>query len=305
VVERARLLVRLGRHDAETAEFAGDVALYDTAERAVAEALELDPDSAEAATVLGLIHLERGENLRALEDFAKVIERAPDHAPAWDGLSYLFKNTGFWEYALAAHERAAKLDPKFAYSIRRLSVLIYLDRFQEAVAEAEALVARRPKFAHYNYWRGIAAFYSGDRRVARHWIEKGLELDPTDPIAQGVLAFTLAAEGETARARDLLKLAEPGAAADGTFTYWIAKVHALLGEQDAALDWLGRSAELGYWDSPWMRKDQTMMSLADRPDFLEHLTQLDGRRLGLETSLHRAAPTLLVAELRVGSLHSS
>lgn len=290
--ERARLLVRLGRHDAETAEFAGDVALYDTAERAVAEALELDPGSAEAATVLGLIHLERGENLRALEDFAKVIERAPDHAPAWDGLSYLFKNTGFWEHALAAHERAAKLDPRFAYSIRRLSVLIYLDRFAEAVAEAEALVARRPRFAHYNYWRGIAAFYAGDRKDARQWIEKGLELDPTDPIAQGVLAFALAAEGETERARDLLTLAEPGAAADGTFTYWIAKVHALLGDQDAALDWLGRAAQLGYWDSPWMRKDPVMDRLRGHAGFLDHAAGLDERRAGLESALGRTSASL-------------
>ncbi len=281
---RARLLVRLGRHDAETAEFAGDVALYDTAEAAVAEALTLEPDSAEAATVLGLIHLERGENLRALEDFATVIDRAPDHAPAWDGLSYLFKNTGFWEYALAAHERAAQLDPKFAHSIRRLSVLIYLDRFEEAVAEAEALVARRPKFAHYNYWRGIAAFYAGDRAEARHWIERGLELDPADPIAQGVLAFVLAAEGESERARDLLKLAEPGAAADGTFTFWIAKVHALLGELDAALDWLGRAAQLGYWDSPWMRRDPMLENLAGRHPFLEHLAELDRLRAGLAES---------------------
>ena len=291
--ERARLLVRLGRHDAETAEFAGDVALYDTAEAAVAEALELDPDSAEAATVLGLIHLERGENLRALEDFAKVIERAPDHAPAWDGLSYLFKNTGFWEYALAAHERAAQLDPKFAYSIRRLSVLIYLDRFAEAVAEAEALVARRPRFAHYNYWRGIAAFYAGDRKAARHWIERGLELDPTDPIAQGVLAFALAAEGETDRARDLLAVAEPGAAADGTFTYWIAKVHALLGDEESALDWLARAAQLGYWDSPWMRKDPCMASLATREGYLEHLVALDERRALFDSSLRQTAPAAL------------
>jgi len=293
--ERVRLLVRLGRHDAETAEFAGDVALYDTAERAVAEALELEPGSIEAATVLGLIHLERGENLRALEDFARVIERAPDHAPAWDGLSYLFKNTGFWEHALAAHERAAALDPRFAYTIRRLSVLIYLDRFDEAVADAEALVARRPRFAHYNYWRGIAAFYAGERGAARRWIERGHELDPEDPIAQGVYAFALAADGERAPARELLASAEPGAAADGTFTYWIAKVHALLGDPEAALDWLGRAARLGYWDSRWMRKDPTMASLLGRLELRAHADDLDRRRAGLDAALQRDAAPLAAA----------
>ena len=60
--QRAALLIRLGRHDAETAEFAGDVELYARADGAVSEALALEPGSVEARTVLGLIHLERGEN---------------------------------------------------------------------------------------------------------------------------------------------------------------------------------------------------------------------------------------------------
>ncbi len=107
-----------------------------------------------------------------------------------------------------------------------------------------------------------------------------------------MLAFALAAEGETERARDLLALAEPGAAADGTFTYWIAKVHALLGDQDAALDWLGRAAQLGYWDSPWMRKDPVMESLRGHAGFLDHVAGLDVRRAGLESALSQASASL-------------
>ncbi|GMU66689.1 MAG: hypothetical protein AMXMBFR36_29630 [Acidobacteriota bacterium] len=290
--ERAALLVRLGRHDAETAEFAGDVALYDRAEVAVTEALALEPGSAEARTVLGLIRLERGDNLAAFDDFTGVLARDPDRAAAWDGLSYLFKNTGFWGEALAAHRRAAGHDPKYAYTIRRLSVLIYLDRFDEAVAEAEALVARRPRFAHYNYWRGIAAFYAGDRREARHWIERGVELDPGDPIAHGVAAFAAAAEGEAEAARASLALAEPGAAADGTFTYWVAKVHALLGDRAAALDYLGRAAALGYWDAPWIRKDFAVRSLDGDAAFTELLAGLDRRRDELGARLAAGVPWL-------------
>ena len=266
---RAALLIRLGRHDAETAEFAGDVELYARAEQAVSEALVLEPGSVEARTVLGLIHLERGENERAFLDFARALERAPEHAAAWDGLSYLFKNTGLWAASLAAQQRAAALDDRFAHSIRRLSVLIYEGRLDEARDEATALVQRRPKFAHYNYWRGIAAWYSGEHDEARRWIEQAYALDPADPIAQGVLAFVLAAEGgegEQARARELLLTAEPGAAADGTFTYWIAKVHALLGDAGAALDWIHKAANLGYWDAPWMRKDAALATLHELPD---------------------------------------
>ena len=53
---------------AEPAEVAGDVELAARAAQAVAEALVLEPGSAEARTGLGLIHLERGENERAIAE---------------------------------------------------------------------------------------------------------------------------------------------------------------------------------------------------------------------------------------------
>ena len=291
--QRAALLIRLGRHDAETAEFAGDVELYARAEEAVSEALSLEPGSIEARTVLGLIHLERGENERAFLDFARALERAPAHAPAWDGLSYLFKNTGLWQASLAAQQRAAAADSRYAHSIRRLSVLIYEGRLDEARDEAAALVGRRPKFAHYNYWRGIAEWYAGERAEARRWIEQAYALDPADPIAQGVLAFALAADGGAeaqARVRELLASAEPGAAADGTFTYWIAKVHALLGDLDAALDWIRKAANLGYWDAPWMRKDAALANLHRLPEFAELTGEVEARQRGFRAFVEKEAP---------------
>ncbi|MGE0639525.1 MAG: serine/threonine-protein kinase PknK [Thermoanaerobaculia bacterium] len=275
---RADLLVRLGRLDAETAEFAGDVALYAAAERAVSEALTLEPGSIDARTVLGLIHLERGENERSFVDFTRALERESGHAPAWDGLSYLFKNTGLWSASLAAQQRAAALDARFASSIRRLSVLIYEKRLDEAVAYAASLVERRPRFAHYHYWRGIAFWYAGERAEARAAIEHAFALDPADPIAQGVLAFALAADGETTRARELLVPAESGAAADGTFTYWIAKVHALLGDPETALVWIARAADLGFWDARWIARDEAIRSLHGRADFAELVADLARRQ---------------------------
>ncbi len=290
---RAELLIRIGRHDAETAEFAGDVELYARAEQAVSEALAIEPGSVEARTVLGLIHLERGENERAFLDFARALERSAGHAAAWDGLSYLFKNTGLWSASLAAQQRAAGLDSRYAHSIRRLSVLIYEGRLDEARDEAAALVRRRPKFAHYNYWRGIAAWYAGAPAESRHWIEQAYALDPADPIAQCVLAFTLAADGqpgEAERARELLRGAEPGAAADGTFTYWIGKVHSLLGEPEAALVWIRKAANLGYWDAPWMRKDAALAALHELPEFLALTDEIESRQLAFRAFVEKESP---------------
>lgn len=278
VAPRVELLVRLARHDAETAELIGDVALYDRAQRLASAALAIAPASAEARTTLGLVHLERGDNLAAFAEFARVLAGDPHHGAAWDGLAYLFKNTGLWDESLLACARAGACDDRFAHSIRKLSVLIFQGRTGEAVAEAEALVARRPRFSHYAYWRGIAAFYAGDEAGCRAWVERGYGYDPEDQIGQGVLAFVQARAGEHQRARELVRSAEQGALADGTFTYWIANVYAVLGDHEHALLWLRRAVELGYWNAPWMARDPAIAGLRAAPGFAALWSEVEARQ---------------------------
>ena len=103
--------------------------------------------------------------------------------------------------------------------------------------------------------------YAGDVRSAGEWIRKGYERDPEDQIAQGVLAEWEARHGDPRRARELLATAEPGALADGTFTYWIAKIYAALDDPAAAVTWLRRAKALGYWNAPWLEKDPTLDTL--------------------------------------------
>lgn len=275
---RTRLLLRLGRHFSEFAEIAGDPALYGRAETAVRDALALHPDGAEASearTVLALVHLERGENRDAHEDLREVLATDPGYAPAWAATAYLYKNTGLWDAALEAQAEAGRLDPDRRHSIPRLSVLLYQRRWDEAHAEADALLAARPRYSHYHYWKGIAHFYAGDRGEARRWIEQGHELDPDNLIARGVLAFILAHAGEADRARHWLDLASPGAAADGTFTYWIAKVHAALGDVEEAVRWIGRAEALGYWNAPWVATDPALESIRQSGPFGERLASLE------------------------------
>ena len=180
-------------------------------------------------------------------------------------------------------------------------MLIY-EGSAEAVPYAAALVARRPKFAHYNYWRGIASWYAGDTRTARRFIEQAYALDPADPIAQGVLAFALAADARSddmalpsdlVRAGELLASAEPGAAADGTFTYWIAKVHAQLGDAESAIAWLERAQALGFWDAAWMRKDRALETLHDRGDFEALVDRIAEQRAAFVAYVEREAPPVL------------
>lgn len=290
--ERARLLTRLGRHLGEAAEIVGDVGLYDRAEKVIGAALTLDPSgphAAEARTTLGLVHLERGQNDRALGDLLAVARDVPSHAPALSALAYLYKNTGLWDRALEAQEAAGRLEAGLRHSIPRLSVLIYQKRFEEAHAESDALLRTRPRYGHFSYWKGIVYFYQGARELAREWIERGYGLDPDNFIARGVFAFILAHDGEAAEATRLLATAIPGAEADGTFTYWIAKVPAALGRLDEAVTWVGRAEALGYWNAPWIERDLALDGLRALPTFDERLSSIRKRQRAFAARVESAA----------------
>ena len=70
--------------------------------------------------------------------------------------------TAWPEGATVYHRDRLEAVQKDLAEVGGLSVLIYEGRLDEARVEASALVARRPRFAHYNYWRGIAAWYAGE-----------------------------------------------------------------------------------------------------------------------------------------------
>ncbi len=279
--ERARLLTRVGRHYAETAELIGDRTLYEKAREALEEALAIEPEgphAADARTTLGLLQLEQGDNEGAFAALSAVVATTPEHARAHAALAYLFKNTGLWDRCLREQRIAGRLDPRYRHSIPRLSIFIYQGRYIDALAESDALLQERPKYSHYNYWRGIVHYYRGDLTAARDWIERGYTLDPDNLIAKGVRAFLFAVDGEAESARPLLREVEPGAAADGTFTYWIAKIHAALGELDLAIEWLGRAERLGYWNAPWMRTDWALRTLRPLKSFQSLLETVSSRQ---------------------------
>ena len=240
---RADVLVRLARLDVETAEIVGDVSLYG-ARRGGG-----DGGAGAASRRRGRPHRAgarragaRPERARALGAAARGGDGAR-HAPAYDGLAYLFKNTGLWLRGAAAPARAGALDPR----TRTRSG----SSRSSSTRTASTTRARRPRRcsrgARTTRTTSTGAASSRSTRATRR------------PRASGSAAGTSAIQrtrsrrvssrsgrrchGDRSRARALLATAEPGAPADGTFTYWIAKIYTALGEPEAAVLWLGRAED--------------------------------------------------------------
>ncbi len=59
----------------------------------------------------------------------------------------------------------------------------------------------------------------------------------------------------------------PNEVIDGDAAYWLAGIHALLGDKPNALLWLKRTVELGDVNFPWFERDKNFESLRADPEY--------------------------------------
>ena len=64
----------------------------------------------------------------------------------------------------------------------------------------------------------------------------------------------------------------------------------LMFDLDAALDWIRKAANLGYWDAPWMRKDAALANLHRLPEFAELTGEVEARQRGFRAFVEKEAP---------------
>jgi tetratricopeptide (TPR) repeat protein len=173
----------------------------------IAQALEIDPDLAEAHATKGLM-LMHDLNLRQAEDeFRRAIELKPSYASAHQWYSQLLLAESEWDESLKHSERAVELDPLSL--IIRLNHAAFYDNRREYAKSLELYkkaLELDPNFgpAHFE----IAAVYWKLKKPndARREAEAGLKLlhDAFPQAARAVEAMTAYFENDTARLRKLL-----------------------------------------------------------------------------------------------------
>jgi type IV pilus assembly protein PilF len=69
-------------------------------------------DAADAQIQLGLVYLEKQDNMMAKKKFLLALQDAPHYSQAWDALAYYTELTGDTETAEKYYKKAIKLAPK-------------------------------------------------------------------------------------------------------------------------------------------------------------------------------------------------
>lgn len=292
---------------------AGDV----TAAAAMCHAvLQRNPDTIDAAYLLGACRNMQGAPATAIDLLRDVLARAPDHAGALCELGLACLNTGEPARALAALDRAVALEPGFvaahinrAETLDRMgrredavrcygqvlalqpdsvlalsnrgNLLCGLGRASEALADQDRAVALQPRRAdsHFNRGNALQALARHEEAVAAY--DTALALRPDDAQALNNRGVSLRRMGRHAAAaasfRDALR-ASPGFAM--ALTNMAIELEEA-GETSAARDLHQRAvtADPGLFQARCGLVSSTMPMVRDAADRLEPMRAAYGTAL--------------------------
>ena len=228
--------------------FGDSEALLARAEKAVRRALELSPDSAEAHTSLGLLVLTRQDGPTSLREFERAIEIQPGYADANSWHAWMYLLAGRPDAALSNATEAVRHNPLSAEAVSNLGLsYMALADYEQGLVEVRRAGELSSGFSTARYYQGICLYDVGlyDEAAAVLTPLSVREADElTVPWAElgpdTGLALALQASGNTDGASEVL------AGIDGSeHPFWVALIHAALGERETALRAFSRVDHMG------------------------------------------------------------
>jgi tetratricopeptide (TPR) repeat protein len=226
------------------------------AEQAYRQALQLEPNSAEAWLLLGNACQAQGKLAEAAAAFQQALQLRPVFAEGHYQLGNLLAQQRQFREAAACYQQVMRLEPARAEAHNNLGVMwAEQHRFAEALPCYHRAVALLPGYAeaHYNLANTLKELARLDEAVTRY--REALRLRPEFAEAHVNLGIALAAQGKPADAvvcyQDALRLRPDHVEAHNNLG--LALAH--LGQHDQALARYERALQLrpGFADAHYNR----------------------------------------------------
>ncbi len=219
------------------------------AEAASREAVELDPNLAEAHAARGFAIGQRQLYDEAAQEFRRAMELNPRLFEAYYYYGTVAFAAGRLETAAEMFERATEVAPD---EIRALQLLPQI---------------------YTRLGRDAAATAANRQRV--EVVERRLEFDPDDVPMLLDGASALAALGERQRSLEWASRILDKAGNDALVLYNLACLYSLAGEVTSALDALEKSYQAGLADPEWMEQDSDLDNIRHHPRYKELVKRME------------------------------
>jgi len=205
---------------------------------AVRKALDLDPDSPEAHTLLGTIQQEQFQWADAEAEYRRALELNPNNADAHAGLAFWMLSQGRTDEAVAWVQRGREIDPFRVSGAELAFTLFQSHRFDQAIHEVCSALAVDPDNAEALLYLGFALIANNQPADAIPALEKAVSVSNGSPTTIGVLIRAYAHAGRRGDALRLLAELEKRRKAGYIPAAAFVNAYLGLGDKDQAFAWL-------------------------------------------------------------------
>jgi serine/threonine-protein kinase len=247
------------------------------ARRAFDKALERDPTSVEANLYRVYMLLSRGEKESARHGIEHLLQEAGNDWNVHLVAGVTLRNDGLYEEALNQFNTSLRLNPSNAAVIynHRARVYQYQNQLELASDEIEKGLTLEPKQPLLRISEGYQQMREGQLSRAVDTLEAVIRDDATLRIVFPTIAMCYVQLGDRARAatfitEDVLSAAE----ADNEMAYRLATYFAVEDDVQEALHWLRRAIYLGNENYPWFSKNPAWRAVSENGDFQRILEDL-------------------------------
>jgi serine/threonine protein kinase/tetratricopeptide (TPR) repeat protein len=247
------------------------------ARRAFDKSLALDPGAVESNLYRVYMLLSRGEKESARHGIESLLRSAGNDWNVHLVAGQTLRIDGMYDEALDQFNRALRLNPSNAALIynNRARVFQYQNQLELAADEIEKGLTLEPKQPLLRISLGYQQMRTGDLARAIETLEKVTQEATSLRIVYPTIALCYVQLGEREKAASFIVDETLSAAeADSEMAYRLATYFALEGDESEALHWLRRAIYLGNENYPWFSINPAWRKLGGHSDFERILEDL-------------------------------
>jgi serine/threonine-protein kinase len=247
------------------------------ARRAFDKSLQLDPGAVESNLYRVYMLLSRGEKESARHGIESLLQSAANNWNVHLVAGQTLRIDGMYNEALEQFNIALRLNPSNAALIynNRARVFQYQNQLELAADELEKGLTLEPKQPLLRISLGYQQMRTGDLNRAIETLEAVTREEASLRIVYPTIALCYVQLGDRRKAASFIVDETLSAAeADSEMAYRLATYFAVEGDESEALHWLRRAIYLGNENYPWFSINPAWKNLAGHADFERILEDL-------------------------------
>lgn len=180
-------------------------------------------------------------------------ENAGKSAVMWDKAGIAFQQLGNTRLAQKAYQQSIKLDKKYADPVNNLGTIFYAEKkYRTAIARYKRAIEISPGTASFWSNLGTAWYSRGRYDLMNQAYSKALQLDPDVFEKIGTVGTRMMDRGVADRAR---------------YHFEMARLYALNGKNELALQYLRKALEEGFKEKDKLQQAKEFSTLRDTQEF--------------------------------------